>query len=108
MDSTQINRINRLKSDFLLDKKSQALSDHSIKSYAQALEIFQKFCDQQNIESILEVTPSTIRDFISFLSEYKNSSMILTFSIVKMFFTWVEYQDRLCKPFSVGWVRRPN
>ncbi len=55
--------------DYLLYCKSKNLSTKTIKSYEQSLKLFERYCTDNKIQSLLQITPQAVLHYIQYIQE---------------------------------------
>lgn len=89
---------------FLDDKKSQNLSNRTIKYYSDTLKVFATYCDSHSIKTISQINPSFIREFILFLENRGNNigGQLFYYRSIKVFFRWYweEIEPDYANPIS--------
>jgi integrase/recombinase XerD len=78
---------------FLVAKKSENLAASSLKYYREKLSGFLAYCAAQEIKLVSQLTPSTIRDYITQLQATHNSGGVHGyFRSIKAFLRWYEQE----------------
>lgn len=76
---------------FLLDRKVQNLSRHTLEFYHQGLKLFMKFCGGQVITDIAQITPVVIREYLYWLETTGHSpgGQHAAYRTLKVFMRWL-------------------
>lgn len=79
---------------FLIDRKAQNLSPGSIDFYRKKIRLFFTFCDDQIINSVLEINPRTIRKYLLYLEEtgHNPGGIHSHYRAVRAFLNWFELE----------------
>jgi integrase/recombinase XerD len=82
---------------FLIAKQSESLSKHSIKFYSTSLKVFSSWCDGQEVKRIKQITPSLLREYLSWLESKGHNSGGINgfFRSVRSFLNWFELENDL-------------
>ena len=77
---------------FLLDRKSQNMSSHTIQFYRAELQRFAGFAESQVITDVMQITPNTIRAFLAWLEEtgHNPGGRHAAYRALKAFLRWFE------------------
>lgn len=59
---------------FLLDRKVQNLSHHTLEFYHQRLNLFMKFCGGQVITDVTQITPAVIWEYLFWLETTRHNN----------------------------------
>lgn len=88
--------------EFLTDRKSQNLSTKSIQFYKEKLLCFEKYCRENGINQVLDLTPDTIRSFIMQLQDtgHNSGGVHAHFRTIRAFlnFYWNEHEPTTKNP----------
>jgi len=81
-------------SAFLLDRKAQHLSPHTVKFYRVNLSLFASFCSEAGAETVQAITPEMIRRFLLGLEADHNAGGVHGhYRAVRSFLLWYEVED---------------
>lgn len=77
---------------FLVDRKAQGLTKHSIRFYQKNLNVFVDYLSSQEIKFISQISPNDIRDFILLLEEkgHNAGGIHVFYRSIKAFLRWYE------------------
>jgi site-specific recombinase XerD len=77
---------------FLIDRKSAGLADGSLRFYRQKLKLLADFCDAQAVQTIDQITPSFLRQYLLVLEEtgHNAGGRHGAFRAMRAFFLWYE------------------
>lgn len=77
---------------FIIDRQAQNLARGTVRNYRQKLSHFLKYCDNQVITRIIDVTPDTIRRYLLYLEEsgHNPGGVHGFYRVLKSFFLWFE------------------
>jgi site-specific recombinase XerD len=79
---------------FLIDRKSQGLSVETIRFYQKKLKYFEKYCENQVVTQIDQITPDLIRRYLLELAETHNPGGVhACFRPLRTFLLWVEEEE---------------
>ncbi|MFN8398909.1 MAG: tyrosine-type recombinase/integrase [Anaerolineales bacterium] len=80
---------------FLSDKKSQNLSNHTLRFYANNLKVFVQYCENHSLKRISQLTPPFLREFILYLESKGNNigGQLVYHRSIKAFLNW--YWDEI-------------
>ena len=83
-----------LTESFLRERKASGLAEGTIGFYREKLNIFLRFCEEQSIKQVTELTPDFLRTFILVLGESHNSGGVLSvYRALKAFLRWVDSEE---------------
>jgi integrase/recombinase XerD len=78
---------------FITDRKSEGLSPKTISYYREKLSKFIKYCTDQEIKYISQITPDTIRSYLLYMSEVRHNNkggVHMAFRCIRTFLYWYE------------------
>ncbi len=77
---------------FMIDRKSAGLADGSLRFYRQKLKLLADFCDAQAVQTINQITPSFLRQYLLVLEEtgHNAGGRHGAFRAMRAFFLWYE------------------
>jgi site-specific recombinase XerD len=80
---------------FLLDKRSQKLSTHTLKYYSVDLAKFSRFCEINSISAINQITPDILRRFMLWMEETGHNAGGIHghYRAVRAFMLWYEQES---------------
>ncbi len=79
---------------FLIDRKSQGLSPHTIALYNKKLKYFLSYCERQVLTQISQLTPDFIRRYLLELSETHNPGGVhICFHSLRTMLYWIEEEE---------------
>ena len=88
--------------EFLTDRKSQNLSKKTIQFYKENLLAFDKFCGENGIHQVLDITPDLIRSFIMHLQDtgHNSGGVHCYYRSIRAFlyFYWNEHEPETKNP----------
>lgn len=76
---------------FILDRKVQYLSRHTLEFYHQRLNLFMKFCGGQVVTDITQITPAVIREYLYWLETtgHNPGGQHAAYRALKAFLRWL-------------------
>jgi len=79
---------------FLVDRRAQNFSKGTLYFYEKKLQLFTRYCDSQAITRIRQITPSTIRYYLFWLSEtgHNEGGIHACYRSLKTFLRWWEME----------------
>ena len=79
---------------FLIDRRSQSLSNETISFYKKKLKYFLKYCEDQAVTQVSQLTADFLRRYILQLSEGHNPGGVhACFRPLRTFLLWVELEE---------------
>jgi site-specific recombinase XerD len=79
---------------FMKDRQAQGMSKHTIRHYYYQFKPFLKYCDNQLIKSILDISPQTIREYLLFLqgNGHNAGGLQVAYRVIRAFLNWYEIE----------------
>ncbi len=77
---------------FMIDRKSAGLADGNLRFYRQKLKLAADFCNAQAVQTIDQITPSFLRQYLLVLEETGHNAgwRHSAFRVTRAFFLWYE------------------